>query len=272
MKRGEVWVSFENVECVKFKHNLLSEVICQIRFPTILEIEKDVPSDFQNLISEQFPNANARLDMPESEGRFNVSPLSLSSSFSGIQQPRKNYWFSSDDDNCNVNLTRNFLSFSTRNYDCWKDFCVTMNFVVDSFVKIYGRRTLTRIGLRYINAVSKSALGLSENTLWSDLINIHLLGMMGDSKLSQNIKGMNSSMLLKCDNDISMQIQTGIFVRMDNTSDEVFLIDNDTFSTKKNTTDDVMSLLDSLHEEPRKFLHYAITEKLRSIMEPEVIC
>ena len=147
-----------------------------------------------------------------------------------------------------------------------------MKFIVDSFVKIYGKRSLTRIGLRYVNSISKSALGLSENVLWSDLINVHLLGMMGDSKLSQNIKGMNSNVILKCDNDINMQIQTGIFVKMDNTSDEVFLIDNDTFSTRKNTTDDVMNLLNSLHEEPRKFLHYAITEKLRNIMEPEVIC
>lgn len=265
---------FEEVERVKFKNNSLTNVICQLRFPTILEIEKEVPSDFQNFITERFFDANIALDMPEPvDMRFDVGQqVSFGVSLNRVQQPRKNYCFYSSDSNYVVNLTRNFLSLSTQNYDRWENFREVMKYVLDAFVKVYKKRDLTRVGLRYINAISKRKLNFPEDTQWSELINPCLLGIMGDAKLGQCVKGINSNTLLNCVGEsINMQIQCGIFAKMEDTFEEVFLIDTDTFSTKKNTTDTVMDLLENLHEKPRRFLHYAISDKLYNAMEPERI-
>lgn len=265
---------FKEVERVKFKNNSLTNVICQLRFPTILEIEKEVPSNFQNLIAGRFFDVNIALDMPEPvDMRFDVGQqISFGVSLNRVQQPRKNYCFYSSDSNYVVNLTRNFLSLSTQNYDRWENFREVMKYVLDAFVKVYEERDLTRVGLRYINAISKRKLNFPEDTQWSELINPYLLGIMGDTKLGQCVKGINSTTLLNCVGEsINMQIQCGIFAKMEDTSEEVFLIDTDTFSTKKNTTDTVMNLLENLHEKPRRFLHYAIRDKLYRAMEPERI-
>lgn len=265
---------FEDVERVKFKHNPLTNVICQLRFPTILEIEKDVPADFQKLIVERFSDVNVALDMPEPiDTRFNDGQqMSFGVSLNRVQQPRKNYCFYSPDSDYMVNLTRNFLSLSTQNYDRWETFHEVMGYVLDAFIRVYGERDLTRVGLRYINAISKRELNFPEDTQWNELINSCLLGIMGDTKLGQCVKGINSTILLNCVGElVNMQIKCGIFVKMDNVPEEVFLIDSDTFSTENNRTDKVMDLLSRLHEKPRRFLHYAITDKLCEAMEPEKI-
>ena len=82
---------FEGVECVKFKHNSLTNVICQLRFPTILEIEKEVPSDFQNFIAGRFSDVNIALDMPEPVNmRFDVGQqVSFGVSLNRVQHLEK---------------------------------------------------------------------------------------------------------------------------------------------------------------------------------------
>jgi hypothetical protein len=45
----------DNVERVLYEKNPLESVICQVRFPTILRVDSEVPSDFQDRIRGRFP-------------------------------------------------------------------------------------------------------------------------------------------------------------------------------------------------------------------------
>src|SRR5436190_490120 len=48
-------MTFPASERIVFKENPLAEVICQLRFPTILAIAAEVPAAFQERIREGYP-------------------------------------------------------------------------------------------------------------------------------------------------------------------------------------------------------------------------
>lgn len=259
---------------VRFKRSPLDGVICQLRFPTILKIDQNSPADFQALIEERFPYVDDGIDTKEPlELQFGAQEMPFSIAIGGIQQQRRAYSFLAKDNDFIVTLARNFLSLSTQKYAGWENFCSQVDFILKAFVQIYGKKELTRVGIRYVNAISKSRLGIPESTPWSDLIRPSLLGIICDSALGRYVKGLNSTFFLKdVDSSVDMQIISGIFLKTDRSLEqEVFLIDCDTFSTGKNHTDTAMSLLNRMHANPSSFLRQSITEYLYEIMEPEEI-
>lgn len=46
---------FPNSPRVIYRKNPLEQVICQIRFPSILRIDTEIPAAFQELVRSQFP-------------------------------------------------------------------------------------------------------------------------------------------------------------------------------------------------------------------------
>ena len=46
---------FPDAKRTIYKNNVLEQVICQLRFPTILKIDTEVPSRFQEVIRHRFP-------------------------------------------------------------------------------------------------------------------------------------------------------------------------------------------------------------------------
>ena len=51
----QIHASFPSIERVIYQNNTLGEVVCQLRFPTILRIEASSPADFQDAIREAYP-------------------------------------------------------------------------------------------------------------------------------------------------------------------------------------------------------------------------
>ena len=46
---------FPITDRVSYSHNPLNQVVCQLRFPSILKIEATLPVDFQESIRHEFP-------------------------------------------------------------------------------------------------------------------------------------------------------------------------------------------------------------------------
>ena len=55
-KKRNLKMPFPEVKRIIYKKNPLDKVICQLRFPTILKIEKEIPAEFQERIRKEFPN------------------------------------------------------------------------------------------------------------------------------------------------------------------------------------------------------------------------
>ena len=129
-----------------YEKTLTHEVICQLRFPTILSINNVEPADFQERIREDFPQYARKQDILPSK----VEP----------QPAVTNYHFLSQDGRWKLNLTKDFIALSTLSYPGWEEFARMLDKPLAAFIQLYKPAYFQRVGLRYLNVVSRKALDL----------------------------------------------------------------------------------------------------------------
>ena len=171
---------FAPYERFHYVRSPLVEVICQLRFPTILSIGANEPAAFQEAIRKDFPKYMTRQEQlpPKVVKKGNATALEP-------QKPITNYHFISEDGRWKINLTQNFIALSTLSYQRWEDFAIRLDQALAQFIQIYQPAYFERIGLRYVNAVSRKALGL-EDQLWDDLIQSQYLGILGEPDVEES--------------------------------------------------------------------------------------
>ena len=127
------------------------EVICQLRFPTILTINTVEPADFQEAIREDFPQYARRQDAtpPKVSGLGGPNPRVEQ------QPPVTNYHFLSADGKWKLNLTKDFIALSTLRYTGWEEFARHLDKPLAAFIKLYKPAYFQRVGIRYINLFSR---------------------------------------------------------------------------------------------------------------------
>ena len=172
------------------------EVICQLRFPTILSINNVEPADFQESIRETFPQYIRRQDAPPVPG-------------GQPPQPVTNYHFLSADGRWKLNLTRDFIALSTLTYPGWEEFAHHLDKPLASFIKIYQPAYFQRVGLRYVNILSRSRLGL-EDFDWAELIAPAYTAPIRESGLAEeNFLSCACDLTMKLDSSCQAKIHAG---------------------------------------------------------------
>src|SRR3989442_14073067 len=151
---------FPDASRVLYERNTLQTVVCQLRFPQILRIEADEPVAFQERIRAEYPilNTRAQLDLaaalPEEIAKLVNASLPLP-----IRQGRA-YDFASPDEKWKATLAGTFIALTaTRAYERWEGFKTRLTPLVNAVIEIYQPAFFSRIGLRYQNAIQRSALG-----------------------------------------------------------------------------------------------------------------
>jgi uncharacterized protein (TIGR04255 family) len=260
---------------VHYRKNPLVEVICQVRFPRILSIDGEVPSAFQNEINSQYPNLQTANEFQQ---QLSVDMTDDNPIPRFAQEKRLNYAFVSADAQWKVNLASTFFSLSTRQYCLWEKFYEKLTSLIEVFHKVYplAPSEYERVGLRYINAISRSKLGLTDCD-WKDLIHPSAIGLLSNSDIKKDITSFNSSTEFKVDNESFARISTGLgFTNSANTQVPMsgqelsLIIDNDIFTFKVNR-DMLCSRLEYIHKISTNIIQSVITDKLRQAMEPEKI-
>ncbi|TVQ88956.1 MAG: TIGR04255 family protein [Deltaproteobacteria bacterium] len=157
-------------EYVKYRRNPLAAVIAQLRFHPILKIEKD-QAGFQDRVRQQFP-------------RFGVGEIQdVRVDFQGAQvTQRREYRFDTLDQKMTVTLSATSLSLISRAHESRAVFGAAMKLAMDSLASEYGQVVGTRLGLRYINHVSRQQIAddLDRELSWSDLIHADFLRLPRD--------------------------------------------------------------------------------------------
>ncbi|MEG2037953.1 MAG: TIGR04255 family protein, partial [Ruthenibacterium sp.] len=177
----------EREDC-HYDHRSVNEVICQLRFPTILAIDKDEPAAFQDAIRADFP-------------RYAVQQETAPKAPDGTQPSAiTNYSFLSADNLWKINLTRGFLALSTLQYTDWASFAHLLDRSLVQFIRLYEPAFFERIGLRYVNIFSRSKLGL-DGVPFSELFSPAYLG-----PLSQ--KDVREENLIKCAIDLDLKLDS----------------------------------------------------------------
>ncbi len=258
---------FLDTERVRYGKPQLLEVICQLRFPTILAISAKEPAEFQELIRKDFPRYSRNLEK---------QPPKLSGQPGNMQiqeQPEVvNYQFLSADGKWKVNLTNGFIALATPAYTCWEDFAVKLDEILAQFIAVYRPAYFERIGLRYINAFSRKALGL-EDVPFSDLIQPGYLGLMAEDDVpEQSFLQITQQATLNLPGGCQFKLTCGpAMVKRGKTEDKEikFVLDNDLFMLGKVEMKHSAGALTTVHTHADRAFRGAITPMLHAAMEPQ---
>jgi uncharacterized protein (TIGR04255 family) len=257
---------------VIYKKNPLDEVVCQLKFPPILRIDSEVPAKFQESVRRDYPLLQeASAIFPSLLGRNLPPEVSKLVNFE-IPFPRvgKVYNFISADEKWKVGLSKDFIALSTGSYTRWEDFKAKMGYLISSLLSEYSPSFFVRIGLRYRDVVRRSVLGLGEIP-WSELLKPHILGELASPDIKSEILQTSRETLIAVNGSkAKVHIRHGL-ARIADSNEEVYLIDSDFYDENRTEVKDVITRLDSLHQEAGHLFHWYITDKLHNALQPENI-
>jgi uncharacterized protein (TIGR04255 family) len=257
---------FPETRRVIYRRNPLKEVICQLRFPPILRIETS-PADFQDMVRSEFPEFTQNLET------LGLTPSSLISRFpleiaQQINLAKSvNYEFSSADGAWKTNLARNFVSLSTKAYERWETFREKLEIPLRALIQVYEPHSFSRIGLRYIDVIQRSRLGL-DDVSWSELLRPELLGLMGSRDMADTIRAFQSSYELELENERDMVRIVSGFSEDGQDPEKCYVIDSDFFTSEPIALGDAMRKLDYFNVRASRLIRWCITETLHTAMEP----
>lgn len=185
-----------------YANNQLVEVICQLRFPTILTINSQEPAAFQEAIRDVFPKYSSRSEQqPPKMVTVPGQPPRME-----MPKPITNYQFVSEDGLYRINLTQDFISLSCAHYRCWEDFARMMDKPLATFIQVYHPAYFERIGLRYVNAFSRLSLDL-EDTPFKELLQPAYLGLLSDEDMAEGA-------FTRCSQDVEARIPGGCTMKL----------------------------------------------------------
>lgn len=259
---------FPEAPKVKYAINPLDLVVCQIRFPSVLKIDAEIPSQFHELIKSSFLEYREKIEFQHDITITHNEKLPFDAqNIIKNSQTLKNHEFYNDPDVWKVNLTRNFIALSTSKYIDWQDFYSRLNPVLAALKTTYGVNNYTRVGLRYIDVFNRTNLGLADCP-WHELINPEFVGVPA-SQLSGHVRGFeNVTDLALADGKSSVRIAAK-YVMHKHTNEICFAIDSDFYRIEMNDFSALDGSLAYLHERASRLLRWTISEKLHNAMRPE---
>lgn len=259
--------STEN-RCI-YRANQLAEVICQLRFPEILSIGANLPVQFQEAIRDQFPQYLRRQDSAAPKVTGAPGHFTLEN-----QPAVTNYQFTSADGVWRVNLTSRFISLTCSRYTCWEDFAKKLDKPLAAFIQIYKPAYFERVGLRYLNFISRSALDL-EGTPFSQLIAPCYLGPLA-------LDGISEPSVTRCSVDTELGIRGGCRVKLhagpglvkrngQQDKEVKFIFDQDLYMPGQVPVNLSAGALQTLHSQAFAIFRGAITDTLHDALAPDAV-
>lgn len=258
---------FSETERVQYRKPQLLEVICQLRFPSILSISAREPAEFQDLIRGSYPQYTRNVE------KLPPKVLGQPGNMKLEEQPDViNYQFLSADGRWKVNMTNGFIALATPAYTVWEEFARRLDEVLAHFIKVYKPAYFERIGLRYINAFSRKALGL-EDTPFAELIEPSYLGVMADEDVNERaFARITQEAELSLPGGCKLKLHCGPgMIKRNNVEDKEvrFILDNDIFMTGKIEMKHSAGALNTVHTHADRAFRGAITDTLHRAMEPQ---
>lgn len=253
----------------RYRAHQLAEVICQLRFPEILAVGSREPVEFQEAIRDDFPLFLRKQEIPAPKLTGTPGNLTLQK-----QQPVVNYQFTSADGTWRVNLTNTFISLTCTRYTGWEEFAAHLDKPLAAFIRVYRPAHFSRIGLRYLNFISRFSLGL-EGVPFRELIQPCYLGPLALESVQETASLRNA---IDCELAVrggcraKLHAGPGLVKRGGKEDKEVkFIFDQDLYMSGQLQLNLVAGALQTLHAQADSIFRGAITEKLHEAMEPELL-
>jgi uncharacterized protein (TIGR04255 family) len=262
---------FPEVKRVIYGKNPLDRVTCQLKFPPILRIEAEVPARFQDRIREKYPNYSKTSELnvllPSNlPGDFPIELVRQTTQWQTAAVAKSE--FSSEDGHWRIDLTRDFIALTTNKYTRWEEFVEQLERPLMALTEEYKPQYFSRVGLRYIDVIRRSKLGIADES-WSKLLQPHMLGLLGSSDVADEVVNFESKFELALpDGNGTVRISTRFVLPQDD-KEICYMIDSDFFSSSKTQTESVMDRLNYFNKAASALIQWCITERLHKVMEPE---
>lgn len=243
------------------------EVICQLRFPAILSINGGAPADFQEVIRSEFPQYACRQETPA------PAPAAPGGVRPPQQPPINNYSFLSADGLWKLNLTQGFIALSTLRYAGWEEFAHRLDKPLAAFIRLYQPAYFERVGLRYVNIISRAKLGLTDCP-WAELIAPAYCGPLAEEDVAEgSMVTCSTDFMVKPDSSCLAKIHAGpgqVKSNAPNASQDPeskFILDLDLSMGGQVSCALSAGALETLHGHAIRLFEGAITDTLRQAME-----
>jgi uncharacterized protein (TIGR04255 family) len=140
-----------------YRRNFIQSAVCELRFPTVLELEKNAPLEFSKHVRKEYPKYTRQKNLDLLAG--------------GLEQAT-GHLFQSKNGRWTVTVRAAAISLQTSNYDSYDEFRKRLAFVLSASKSTIDSEFFTRIGLRYVNAVPFSPEAIR------DWVNPELIGVL----------------------------------------------------------------------------------------------
>lgn len=252
---------FPHSDRVVYANNPLAEVICQLRFPTVLKIDSDIPADFQERIRHRFPI----YETDESDLAQGL-PDQLKRAV-GASLMRKQHKFNTEEADSVVFLSREAIGISTSHYERWEVFKADIDLALAAATEIYRPSYFSRIGLRYRNLIDRDAWGLKGKP-WSELLRPEIAAELRLPEWAARVAEASRSIRAAMnDEGDHVLLQHGIAADPENER-EGYLVDFDYYYAEKVEVNDADRIIERLHGHSGKAFRWAITDTLHRALGP----
>lgn len=257
---------------VVYGENPLVEVICQLRYPTVLKISAAEPADFQERIGDQYPI------YLKTGGRSIELPPELPTEVAGIvgqmiasqTEDSPNYKFATEDSLRTINLTRDFIALADKEYQGWEQYRANIELGIGALQAVYSPKFFSRIGLRYRNVIDRADLGLA-NEPWGQLLSESLIGgLLGSPNLRDRVVKTQTSVVIEFDEVPGGQIKLrhGFVDSSQEGRAPAYMIDADFQTEDREATEDAMATLDTFNRLSGWLFRWAISDQLHETLRP----
>ena len=263
---------FAERERVLYRVNPLAEVICQLRFPTILRIREGQLAEFQDTIRSDYPiytDQEPSIQIPmqltkelaDIIGRINF-PVPM-----GLVTRR----FSTKDSSRFISLSDEFVAIANTKYERWELFREEIVKAERALKGVYQPAFYSRVGLRYRDVISRDRLELS-SVGWHELLQPYIVAELGDHSLLGAIGRIQTRAVIVISEIPDGQITlTHGLTKSAGSDEECYMIDADFAVERKEGVSEPFEILDKFHKLAGRLFRWAITEKLHNAMGPRPI-
>lgn len=168
-------LAVEQIEHQHFGTNFIRTAVCELRFPTLHEIDNDKPPlRFAHVLRKEYP-AHAVAS------GVNLTAAALARNKTHVFTSRNALW--------SINLSTQALSLETSRYDSFRDFEARIGQLIEASLSFIDTDFFTRIGIRYVNVLPYERSTVAEWVNPSLVANL-AAGLYGDcTEYSQSVRG-----------------------------------------------------------------------------------
>jgi len=175
--------------------------------------------------------------------------------------------FETQDRKSAVTVSQDSFALKATGYTRWEMFREQLESLRATIEQIYRPAFYGRLGLRYVNIIRRSLLGL-ENVAWAELLNPSIGGELTVPEFGESVDSASSQLHCTLDGDNGfLTLRTGIALAEPG-KEKCFLIDCDFHTHKPTEIVNVTNTLDIFNRASGNLFRWAIRDRLRDALDP----